>query len=421
MHYFLFILAVIGAVGTATGESINSIVAVVNGDSISRLQVEREKDEILRAAKGAEEKMTTAELTQAAMQSLIARHLQLQQAEALGISVPDELLAKRITVLRQEWNVADDEEFARLVKERFHTSVPRFRELLRNNILLQEVFYSQIFRNIRVSDEEITHFLQTETKIGQARAYHLRHLLIAADDDNRAAKQAQIDALRERVVNGESFAELAREHSDGENAAAGGDLQMRDENELPAIFVAAAQNLLPDEVSRVIKTARGFHLLQLIEAQSGGLRQDTEQVRLSHLFLSTEATELAAQLRQEIVNGGDFAALVKEHSIDERSVARGGDLGWFEVKDLPPYFVEVVSLLEAGDISEVFASPFGLHILRLDERQKADAEQTKEWARDVVRQRKAQEQRREWLAQLRASAYIVVLDPAYAAAVDENR
>jgi peptidyl-prolyl cis-trans isomerase SurA len=163
-------------------------------------------------------------------------------------------------------------------------------------------------------------------------------------------------------------------------------------------------------------------LLQLIDAKRSSLREGVDRIKLSHLFLPLEKKDFAEQLRKEIEVGGDFNALVQKHSIDSISVEKNGDLGWFNVHDLPDYFATTVPTVKEGGISPVIESPFGLHLVRVVEinKQELNAEKTQEWARGIVHERKALENRLEWLEQLRGSAHIIVLDPEYAGIINQE-
>ena len=129
-----------------------------------------------------------------------------------------------------------------------------------------------------------------------------------------------------------------------------------------------------------------------------------------------ERRVFAEGLRQQIVDGAlAFEDAAKEHSIDNISAEAGGDLGWFGDDDMPEYFAAVAATLQAGDISPLVQSPFGWHILLLRQKEtsEVDLQLIRDRARRLLRERRAERQRHEWLKQLRAAASVRVLDPAY--------
>ena len=150
-------------------------------------------------------------------------------------------------------------------------------------------------------------------------------------------------------------------------------------------FAAEAQNMAVGEVSQVITTGRGFHLLQLTDARGGDVgATESRRLRLSHLFLPPDALETADDLYRRLREGADFAELTRQHSIDDKSADKGGDLGWFFPAELPDYF-EVANTLQEGETAPPLKSPFGVHLLRLEKLEVINMRDLRERARRVLR------------------------------------
>lgn len=107
-----------------------------------------------------------------------------------------------------------------------------------------------------------------------------------------------------------------------------------------------------------------------------------EEVKARHVLLSTE--DEAKKIHDEIKKGGDFEKIAKEKSVDKGTAVSGGDLGWFAKDKMVPEFSEAAFKLKKGEISEPVKSPFGWHIIKLDDRrplQIASLEDSKELLR----------------------------------------
>ena len=121
-----------------------------------------------------------------------------------------------------------------------------------------------------------------------------------------------------------------------------------------------------------------------------------------------ETREEAEALRDEISAGGDFAKLAREHSEDPGSANQGGDLGWQGPEVFQPEFQQALDVLEPGEISPVFQTPFGWHIAQVIERRERDRteEIKRAQARSAIFRRKASEEYESWVRQLRDEAYV---------------
>ena len=139
-----------------------------------------------------------------------------------------------------------------------------------------------------------------------------------------------------------------------------------------------------------------------------------EQTRARHILIRTsevlsdaEAEARLQGLRERIVNGADFGELAKANSAD-LSAAKGGDLGWLNPGDTVPEFERAMNALQPGELSPPVRSPFGWHLIRVDERRLQDVtdERKRAAVRAALRQRKADEAYEDWLRQLRDSTYV---------------
>jgi peptidyl-prolyl cis-trans isomerase SurA len=189
----------------------------------------------------------------------------------------------------------------------------------------------------------------------------------------------------------------------------------RDRDRLPELFTDALARMKPGEVSEVLRSPAGFHIVRLNDRRGGGGSFMVEQTRARHILArvnelvsETEARRRVTLLRQRIVEGADFAELARLNSDDTASAQRGGELSWTVPGDLVPEFERAMSQLKIGEVSQPVRTPFGFHIIQVLERRTADlsADRKRIEARRVLRDRRADEAYQEWLRQLRDRAYV---------------
>jgi len=239
----------------------------------------------------------------------------------------------------------------------------------------------------------------------------------------QGANAAQIEARRQRanlaltmLRGGETFARVAAQYSDAPDSLQGGGLGWRDSSRLPPLFLDTLQRMRPGDVSDILKSPNGFHIVKLSDKRTKATEEtgSVEQSHVRHILIRTahgvtdsEARDQLLKLRERIVAGADFADIAK-HSSDDASAARGGDLGWIAPGDTVPDFERVVTSLQPGDLSQPFQSPFGWHIVQVLER-RAEApndEHKKNAARQSIRTRKSEEAYQDWMRQERDRAYV---------------
>jgi peptidyl-prolyl cis-trans isomerase SurA len=138
------------------------------------------------------------------------------------------------------------------------------------------------------------------------------------------------------------------------------------------------------------------------------------QTRLRHILIRTneavsdaDARRRILQLRERIVNGADFAEIARTNS-DDASAARGGELDWVYPGDTVPEFERAYEELKIGEVSQPVRTPFGYHLIQVEERRSSEVspERRRLQARELLRERKADEAYQEWLRQLRDQTYV---------------
>lgn len=352
------------------------------------------------------------------LERLIIHKAQLQLATDNGIRVEENQLDRALE------RIAENSKMSlsafRQALEKDDVPFDKFRDEVRQQIQIQRLREREVDERIDVSDSEIEQFLEDSKAGGGGRSeYNLVHVLVrlpeqASPEQIEQARQKAEKARAESAA-GADFAKVAASYSDAPDALQGGSMGWRAEDRLPELFTAALKNLRPGQTSAVLRSPGGFHVIKLVERRGTEDGAPVEQTRVRHILIRTsevtseaDARRRLSDLRERIVTGGaDFAELARLHSVDG-SASRGGDLDWVLPGDTVPDFERAMSALKPGEVSQPFKSPFGWHLLQVQERRAAALTQDRRrmQARIALKERKSDEAYQEWLRQLRDRTYV---------------
>jgi peptidyl-prolyl cis-trans isomerase SurA len=400
---------------------VDRIVAVVNKDVITASELNEAIGSAERHLRRQGTPLPPRELLERQMlERLVIEKAQLMMARETGIRV-DELQLDRAVQRVAEQNRMTLAEF-RGALERDGVGFAAYREDLREQIILSRLREREVMDRIQVSEGEIDLFL-AETKSPAERVeFNLAHILVRIPEQ---ASPERIDAARgraDKVVlearGGGDFARLAASYSDAPDALQGGALGWRAQDRLPDLFVAALAKMSPGDISGVLRSPAGFHVVKLIERRGAGAVEagaPVLQTRLRHILIRTsdsvsdaDARRRLLTLRERIVGGGaDFAEMARVHS-DDGTAARGGELDWIFPGDTVPDFERSYAELKISEVSQPVRTPFGYHLIQVLERRTADLspDRRRMQARQALRERKSDDAYQEWLRQLRDQTYI---------------
>lgn len=350
------------------------------------------------------------------LERLILTAVQTQRAQQAGIRVDDRELNEVMTNIAKQngLNLAD---FADAVRAD-GLDYLAVREQIRDEVTIQRLKAREVDSRVSVTDEEVDNMLATAGASADAE-YSLAHILISVPDgasaDARERANAEIQQLRERIVAGEDFAEIAIAHSDGQQALEGGDLGWRRGADLPKLFATTAAGLTPGELSEVLETSGGYHLIKLVDIRGGEERKTVTETHARHILIATNAVRddrqaqvLAREIYDRLESGEEFADLSKQYSDDPGSKNNGGDLGFQPPGVFAPEFQVRIDQLQPGELSPPFRTQFGWHVAGVIERRTRDTtEETKRArARTAIGNRKSAEEYDIWLRRLRNEAYV---------------
>jgi peptidyl-prolyl cis-trans isomerase SurA len=411
----------------ATAPGGNFIVALVDSAPITNLDVQRRAAQMRQQlnAQGRSASVpspTNASLLREALERLIDEKAQLQLAKETGIDVDAVALDQAEQRLAAQSQITVDALRRKAQAE--GTSVTQLRQDLREQLILQRLAERNVPARIRVSDVEIAQALQ-ERQTQNANTnpnIELGHILIAvpeaASGPQVAALQAKADAALARLKKGESFATVAKDMSDSAERDNGGLMGLRPADRYPSLFVDATDKLAVGELSNVVRSGAGFHILKLVSKQANTVATITE-TRARHILLrlSSQLSPAAARAQLTAYKGqietgkADFAKLAQEHSQDA-SGPNGGDLGWVAPGMFVPEFETVMNALKIGEIADPMVSRFGVHLIQVLARREAPIteRELRELVRNKLRDSKYDETYQIWAQELRGRAYIEYRD-----------
>jgi len=226
-------------------------------------------------------------------------------------------------------------------------------------------------------------------------------------------RQARAEEALAQIKQGADFGQVAATFSDAPEGLKGGLLGWREASRLPTLFLEAVKGMRVGDVSPILRSPNGFHILKLVD-QRGAAPVIVQQTHARHILIrtnevvsETEARNRLLQLRERIVNGESFADLARLQSQDA-SASKGGDLGWISPGDTVPEFERAMNQLQVNQVSEPIKTEFGWHLIQVLGRRDEDMskERLRLAARQALRARKSDEAYQEWLRQLRDKAYV---------------
>lgn len=399
-------------------EVLDKIVAVVDNEIILQSELEFQVN-IFTAQRGIDP--NTPGLKKQILNSMIDDKLVYAQAELDSIVVTDEEIDQRIDyqiqVFKQQYGSVQR------IEEMYGMSIERIkRELkddVRKNLMIQRMQQTK-FTTIEASRREVEEFFSTfKDSIGmipeKLTIYHIFKNPKASDKIKKRSRDLA-QAILDSIKAGVDFSELAKRHSnDPGSAALGGDLGFVKRGVFYPEFEAAAFALNENEISDVVESPVGFHIIQLLERRG-------ESLHTRHILIKIEPDEnadletiqLLSDLRDSVLNGtSKFKELAKIHSDDQETAIFGGSLGTFYINQLDKNLLDIVSKLKEGEISfprrlEYAPGTYGYHIVYLEKRvpqHPANLDDDYKEIKKLANEYKKQKKYEQWIKDLKKKIY----------------
>jgi len=417
----LIFSSVLAVAAPVKSNSIDRIVAIVNDDVITYVELELEVDTIKQQLLQRQTRLPPADILQKqVLDRLVVNRIQLQYAEKRLLKVDDETLNKAIENIARQ-NGLGINEFRRAL-EASGLSYKDYRNRIRDEMVIARLQQREVIRKISVTDQEIEDFLANQDLQGRDKEeYHLQHILLvvpeaAAPERIQAVKQ-KAQLLLDQLNAGEDFAQLAIAQSDGQQALNGGDLGWRKLAEIPTLFSGLVVNMNVGDISSLIRSPSGFHIVKLTDKRSSDAQHIVNQTLTRHILIQTsdlvssdEALEKAQQLKQRIDGGEDFIQIATANSGDKASAAEGGSLGWVNPGTMVKEFEDAMNRLQPGEVSDPVRTQFGWHLILVEERRQHDntEEFQKKQARDYILEQKTGPALENWIRQIRDESFVKV-------------
>jgi peptidyl-prolyl cis-trans isomerase SurA len=444
---------------------VDGIAAVVNKDVITLREVESGAARATEDLKHRGIQVPPPDiLRRQVLQSLIMERLQKQEADRLGIRVNDAQIDQAIEAIAGRNRIPVAQMRAEI--EKSGVTWAQYRQSLGNDIRMNRLRQRAVDSNIIITDAEVDAFLKDRahnpaagtgfsgqpagqrapqpTQSGPEQVA-LAQILVRVPEGASSSEVARLRKKAEHLLaqlqQGGDFANLAASSSDGPEALQGGVMGARPLDGWPDLFIKAIASLQPGQVSGLIQSGNGFHILKVLD-RAGGNRPapaqaaapqppvapqpgagmpahqgpvQVTQTHARHILIKTsavmsddQARQRLEQIRQRIVNGGaSFADMARQYSQDANA-PQGGDLGWVNPGEMVPSFEQAMNALPVGGVSQPVLSPFGWHLIQVEERREHDVsdELQRMQARQILFERRAEPAFEDWLAQLRNEAYI---------------
>ncbi len=392
------------------------IIAVVNDEVITLNELTARMATVERQLRQQGTQMPPRDvLEKHILERMILDRVQHQLARETGLRIDDAQLDQTIARIAESNRMGVAQLRASL--ERDGITWTKFREDIRGEIVVGRLREREVDSKIVVSEGEIDNFLATAGMAGREE-FNLAHILLRVPEQARPEQLARLQARAEEIISqlrrGADFAQMAASYSDAPDGLSGGAMGWRSIERLPTLFAEAVPKLKPGEVSEVLRSPAGYHIVKLLDRRGGALKaQPVEQTRARHILIKTselvseaEARRRLVALKERLNHGADFAELARLHSND-LSAAKGGDLGWLSPGDTVPEFERAMNSLKPGEVGEPVQSPFGWHLIQVMERRMdISQERVRQSARQTIRDRKADEAYQDWLRQIRDRAYV---------------
>ena len=399
-------------------ELLDRVIAVVDSGVIMETQLNSRVEEVLKRLQTNKAELPPLNLLEEqVLDRLIIEEIQMQIADRAGIKISDSELNQTLSRIASQNNLSL-EEF-RIALEQEGDSYKVFRQTIRKELIIQRVQRGKVGSKVDISEQEIENFINSEAGITElAEQYYVQHILISVKggltESESMAIQEKAQNILNRLKEGESFEKLAATYSSGQKALEGGFLGWRTSAELPTLFSTTVSSLKVGEISDLIRSGAGFHILRLNDKR-GNTVKFMDQTLSRHILVQPseirtekQAESLINDIYKRLLEGEDFKQLARQYSEDPGSKMDGGNLGWANPGEYDPAFEKTLNATNIGEISNPVQSSFGWHIIEVLDRRNEDVsqEEQKNRAYQIIYERKFEQELESTLIELRAEAYV---------------
>ncbi len=417
IFYFLFLPSIIFA-----QESLDQIVAIVGKDIILESELKTQLEFYLtQTGKKVENPEKLNILRKTLLDQMINDRLLLAKAEKdtllkINEKEIEQTLEDQLSKIKSQFS--SEEAFQKELKAEGLTEAElkrNYREQIKEQILRDKLISSKLSK-ANISSREVKEFYQSykDSLPEQPESAKLSQILLKIEPS-----QKTLDSLKDfasmilaKAKAGEDFSELAKRYSEDPSAEQGGDLGFLKRGEILPEFEMNAFALNTDEISDLVQTSLGYHIIKLVEKKE-------EEIHVRHILIkitpsqvdSAKILSLADTLYQKLKSGADFVQLVKDYSQDDESKKKGGEIGWFPLAQLPEELKEKISQTEIDQITSPVLTEEGVHILKiLDKKEKRSLslEDDYDTIKEMAKRKKGNDEILKWIEELKSKTYVEV-------------
>ena len=310
---FCLVICVFSTVGIADQTATEKNVATVNGITISQVaydwELQRAKQAYGRGMPLSGEKLS--EVKKQALENIIDRELLYQESQKKGIGMDAEAVNKQYESMKSRF--PSEKVFEEEIKK-MNLTPQTLKMQLERAIATQKFVEKEIVKGIQVSEKEIKDYYdKNKAHMKQPEQVRASHILIKvdakADEGQKKEARKKIEMIEAKLKKGEDFSALAKEHSQCPSSNRGGDLNFFGRGQMVKPFETAAFSLKPGEVSGIVETQFGYHVIKQADRRPAMIvpYQDVKE-------------QLERHLKQEKINKaiGEYVSQVKKGAKIER-------------------------------------------------------------------------------------------------------
>lgn len=364
------------------------------------------------------------EIRRQSLEQLIEQYVLLAKAIEDSIEITEEevdmVLDQQINEYIQQFGSQEE-----MVKN-LGFSVKKLKSLYREDVRkkgMVDKFRQKKMEEVKITGEELEEFYNTmrDSLPEMPDRYEISYILKAElpGDNSRRRALEKAEMILQKIKEGADFSELAKEYSDEKvSGSDGGVIGFIKKGDLMKSFDEAAFALESGEVSDIVETPLGFHIIRALEK-----KDDT--TNLQHILIEiTKSEEDDAEIANFLIgikkraeNGEPFEDLAREYSDEPDAKKTGGELGWIYLENIQPEFEvfnQIIPYLTVGEISEPFKTNFGYLIVKLNdkiEKHILTLEKDRETIEQIARGQKSNDEFLKFLEDAKKEVYIEIKDP----------
>lgn len=411
----------------AVVEAQDTLNKAVKPSIITQSEVEELSRPLLLKLRQSGEKVDPDKIWQHSLDELILRALRYQKASQLGVDVAEKEIDALVSKVERENHLPMGALPRALATQGIQ--IEQYRQGLKDKLLQSRLINRVIHPLITVSDEELQDLYNSIRHKSAFEEVHLGQILLHAEGNATSTEmervRQQADTLVARLRGGSSLASLAAEYSNDASGLSGGDMGWYKRGELMPELEKAVFDLEKGSVVGPLRSSQGFHIFKVLDKRAGDKRVvEKSKIRARHILIkvpqeASESESMAARDQiKEILKtlskkdkseqGKAFTEMAQQHSQDG-TAKDGGDLGWFGEGLMVPAFEEVAFSLAIGEISGPVRTPFGWHLIRVEEKQYLDPNSLDAQRKELterVHEAKTRARYKQWLRDLRQRSYV---------------